>query len=161
MTHRVLGIDPGYDRCGVALVERADNGTETLLYSSCITPPPGSAADRLSALGQAIQTLLTTYTPDAVSIEKLFFSKNQKTALKVAEARGVLLAAASSTQTPVYEYSPQEIKLALTGYGASSKDQVAHMVKRLVRVRENVEHDDEFDAIATALTHTATKKRLG
>lgn len=157
---RVLGIDPGYDRCGVAVVERTDNNTDVVIYSTCIMPEKGAAADRLHTVLEHVQNVLVKYSPDAVAIEKIFFSKNQKTAMQVAEVRGVLLSVSSGMGTPVHEYSPQEIKLAITGYGASSKAQVASMVQKLVSVRHDIKYDDEFDAIATALTHLATSSSI-
>jgi len=158
---RVLGIDPGYDRCGIAIAERDNNGKQILIFSGCITPPKGERAQRLGALYKAVADVIQKHSPTHVAIEKVFFSNNQKTALAVAEARGALLSVAAEKGLPVSEYTPQEIKLAMTGYGASSKQQVADMVSKLVSVRPNVEHDDEFDAIAIALTELATKKRLG
>jgi len=154
---RVLGIDPGYDRCGVAVAERDASGKDVLLYSTCITPPKGEHAERLRVIVTEVEHITEEYVPTVCAIEKVFFSKNQKTALAVAEARGALLATVSRAGLPVAGYSPQEIKLAMTGYGKSTKGQVADMVTKLVSVRENVQYDDEFDAIAIALTHLASK----
>lgn len=157
----VLGIDPGYDRCGVAVVSRSPEGKEHIQYSACITTSSREKnAARLSTIAQEVNNILETHTPDAVAIEKLFFSKNQKTALLVAEARGAILSVVAATQTPLYEYSPQEVKLAVTGHGNSAKEQVAAMVSQLVEVRAEIQYDDEFDAIATALTCLATEKEL-
>ena len=160
MSHRVLGIDPGYDRCGVAVVERNNKKTDVILYSFCITTPKGDPAHRLYLVQKTVKKILSKYTPDSMALEKIFFNKNQKTALRVAEVRGVLLAASSEAKISVHEYSPQEIKLAITGYGASSKTQIADMVQKLVSVRPDIKYDDEFDAIATALTHLSTNSSI-
>jgi len=154
---RVLGIDPGYDRCGLAVAEKNANGKEILLHSECITTNKEESNKRLKKISTRIRSVFVEYKPDVVAIEKLFFSKNQKTALAVAEARGAILSVSAEMNLPVCEYSPQEIKLAVTGYGASSKKQVEDMVRRLVEIHKPVKYDDEFDAIATALTHIATK----
>ncbi len=157
---RVLAADPGYDRLGVAVMERA-SGTDTLVYSSCITTkkslPP---ADRLHDIGTAFEALLAKYTPDIVALETLFFNKNQKTALAVAEARGALTYLARTRGASVREYSPQQIKIAVTGHGGSDKRQVATMVKRLVPEAPTRALDDEYDAIALALTALASEKTL-
>lgn len=154
---RTLGIDPGYDRCGVAVAERDEKGNDILVYSTCITPPKGAHAERLGVIVEEIEKLIATHNPVVVAIEKVFFSKNKKTALAVAEARGAFIATANKAGLAVHEYSPQDIKIAMTGYGASTKNQVISMVRRLVHVGETARYDDEFDAIAVALTHLATQ----
>lgn len=157
---RVLGIDPGYDRLGVAIMERED-GKEKLLHSACVeTPKNAEFADRILLLGDAVEKLLQEYTPDAVGIETLFFNKNQKTAIGVAQARGVVMYLAKKHGCAVYEFGPQEIKIAVTGYGKSDKDAVTLMVKRLVIDIPEHALDDEYDAIAvgvTCLAHHAHK----
>lgn len=157
---RVLGIDPGYDRLGVAIMER-EGGKEKVLYSACVeTPKTEDLASRLLLLGTAVEKLLEAYTPDAVGIETLFFNKNQKTAIGVAQARGVVMYLAKKHNCAVYEFGPQEIKIAVTGYGKSDKDAVMLMVKRLVTDIPPHALDDEYDAIAvgiTCLAHHAHK----
>ena len=149
---RVLAIDPGYDRIGVALMEKM-NGKEVLIHSECIeTNIVDEFTKRLSVLGKRIEELLALYTPDTIGIETLFFNKNQKTAIGVAQARGVIIYLALKAGCAVYEFGPQEIKVAVTGYGKSDKKAVIDMVKRLVEnVPDNV-LDDEYDAIAVGIT---------
>jgi crossover junction endodeoxyribonuclease RuvC len=152
---KVLGIDPGYDRIGVAVVEK-QNGKETLLFSSCIeTKKTDSLTDRLCELGDHIAALLVTYRPGAIGIETLFFNKNQKTAIGVAQARGIIIYLAKKAGCAVYEFGPQEIKVAVTGYGKSDKQGVIDMVNRLVAGVPAVAHDDEYDAIAVGITTLA------
>lgn len=149
---RVLSIDPGFDRVGVAVLEGA-SGSEVLLHSDCIqTNRKDDFPVRLHEIGATIKALLNTYAPDTVAIETLFFNTNQKTAMRVAEARGVVIYEAQQYGCTIYEHTPLEIKIALTGYGKASKEQVAHMVCNIVQVAEGVKHDDELDAIAVGIT---------
>lgn len=153
---KVLGVDPGYDRLGVAILEK-ENGTEVLRYSSCITSNKEDAlSKRTHDAVETFVSLLREHKPEAVAIERLFFNKNQKTVMAVSEIRGALIYAAEKEGCRVYEYTPQEIKVAVTGYGKSTKDQVASMVSRLVRGVPKDALDDEYDAIAAALTCLAT-----
>ena len=152
---RVLAIDPGYDRLGVAVLER-QSGKETLLHSACIlTNKSEPLTERLYTLGDAVATLLTTYTPDAVAIETLFFNKNTKTAIGVAQARGIIIFLAKNAGCTVHEFGPQEIKVAVTGYGKSDKPAVIDMVKRLIVGAPQKALDDEYDAIAVGITALA------
>lgn len=149
---RVLAIDPGYDRVGAAVLEHAEN-TEKLLYSTCIeTSRTLSVPERIGVLGTEIETLLRTHQPDALAIETLFFNKNQKTAIGVAQARGVIIYLALQAGCTIYEFGPQEIKVAITGYGKSDKAAVINMVTRLVSNTPPKAHDDEYDAIAIGVT---------
>lgn len=153
---RVLAIDPGYGRCGVAVVEKGKDGKEILLYSDCIeTGAQEPFVERLANVGIEIGRLITEYTPDHIALEELFFSTNQKTALRTAEVRGMILYVAHTNDIPVFEYNPGRIKIALTGDGRAGKDAVARMVARLVPLSDKKTRDDEIDAIAIALTHTA------
>ena len=149
---RVLAIDPGYDRLGVAVMELVE-GKEKLLFSTCLeTIRTHSLADRLYTLGIAVTKLLAEYQPDTMAIETLFFNKNIKTAIGVAQARGMLLYLAKVANCTVYEFGPQEIKVAVTGYGNASKDAVYAMVTRLVSDVPEHALDDEYDAIAVGIT---------
>jgi len=152
---KVLALDPGYDRLGAAILERRD-GKEIVLYSTCImTEKTASLPDRLFQVGQVLETLHAEYRPDAVAIETLFFNKNQKTAIGVAQARGIILYLAKLHNCIVYEFGPQEIKVAVTGYGKSDKSAVIDMVQRLVPTAPKKAHDDEYDAIAVGITALA------
>lgn len=149
---RVLAIDPGYDRLGVAVMELID-GKEKLIFSTCIeTARTDSLPDRLFTLGTAINKLLAEYSTDTMAIETLFFNKNIKTAIGVAQARGMLLYLAKVAKCTVYEFGPQEIKVAVTGYGNASKEAVYDMVTRLVPDVPTQALDDEYDAIAVGIT---------
>lgn len=149
---RVLAIDPGYDRLGVAIMELIDS-KEKLLFSTCLeTVRNDSLPDRLFTLGEAITKLLHEYQPDTMAIETLFFNKNIKTAIGVAQARGMLLYLAKVGGCTVYEFGPQEIKVAVTGYGNATKDAVYAMVTRLVPDVPESALDDEYDAIAVGIT---------
>lgn len=152
---KVLGVDPGYDRLGVAVIEKQD-GKEVLLYSGCVeTNKDTSLHDRLLVLGDAFQKLLDEYSPDVVGIETLFFNKNVKTAIGVAQARGIIIYLAKKAGCKVFDFGPQEIKIAVTGYGKSDKNAVIDMVKQLVTNVPDKALDDEYDAIAVAVTALA------
>lgn len=149
---RVIGVDPGYDRLGVAVLEY-ENGVEKLIHSSCIeTDRKNHLNDRLRELGDKFTNLLTTYKPDTLGIETIFFNTNQKTAIGVAEARGILIYLAMMHDCAIYEFGPQEIKVAVTGYGKSDKAAVIDMVKRLIPNSPITALDDEYDAIAVGIT---------
>ena len=149
---KVLAIDPGYDRLGVAIMEY-ENGKENLLYSTCIlTDKKASLTDRLYKIGQTVQSILSEYQPNTVALETLFFNKNIKTAIGVAQARGIILYLAKQAGCHVYEFGPQEIKVAVTGYGNSDKMAVFDMVTRLVPAAPKKALDDEYDAIAVGIT---------
>lgn len=152
---KVLAIDPGYDRIGIAVLEK-EHGVEMLRYSHCLlTNRSHSLAERLHTLGTEIERLLGIHTPDMLAIETLFFNKNIKTAIGVAQARGVILYLAHKHHCLVTEYGPQEIKVAVTGYGNSDKLAVIAMVKQLVQNVPTDALDDEYDAIAVGITALA------
>lgn len=152
---RVLAVDPGYDRLGLAVMDKI-NGQEVLVYSCCIeTNKKESIAKRLHQIGEAFENLILEYKPDQVAIEKLFFNKNQKTAMAVAESRGVVTFLATRNNCEVVEFGPGEIKVAVTGYGSSDKRAVMEMLKRLVPNLPDTALDDEYDAIAVAVTALA------
>lgn len=148
---RILAIDPGYDRLGIAVIE-GDPSRPTLLWSDCILPDKGDREKRLAHVSRAVTAAIIEYAPDALAIETLFFSVNKKTAIGVAEARGAILAAAGIAHIPVRECSPQQVKLAVAGHGGASKRDVAHMVPRLLMLPERKRLDDEIDAIAIGIT---------
>lgn len=148
----VIAIDPGYDRVGIAVF----SGERTLLHSECFTPPRTAFTERLLGVKERVRELVAHYQPRALALETLFFSKNQKTALKVAEARGVILVSAAELGLTVFEYSPQEVKIAVSGHGAADKTAVIGMVEKLVALPPRKRHDDEYDAIALGITHQAS-----
>jgi len=120
-------------------------------------PPKGEPSERLAVVQQAVEAAIVAYTPDLLAIESLFFSVNKKSALGVAEARGAVLAAAGRAKLSVREYSPQQVKLAVTGYGAADKNAVMQMIPRLITLPTQVRLDDELDAIALAIAALAAR----
>jgi len=155
---KILGIDPGYDRVGISVIEG-----NTLLHSECFSTNPKDAFHtRLKEIGQRLNTVISEYEPDVMAIESLFITKNQKTAMKVAEARGVISYEASLKDIPIYEYSPPQIKLAITGHGGSDKTQIIKMIPLLLKSSSIKKDalDDEYDAIAVALTCQAHVKKV-
>lgn len=153
---RVLAFDPGYERLGVAVVEKI-SGKEALMHSECVrTSATLPFPERLSILGQSAEALIKKWQPDVVALEELYFEKNAKTAMKVGAVSGVLLFVAAKAGLKVYEYTPLEVKVATTGYGKAQKAAVADMVKRLVKVPEGKRLDDELDAIAVGITCLAS-----
>lgn len=152
---RVLAIDPGYGRCGVAVVEKS-GGSERLLYSACIeTSASSDFPVRLLTILTACEELLQQYKPGVLALEKLFVTRNQKTAMRVSEVRGALISAAAKAGATVFEYTPSEVKLAVTGSGRADKRAVTKMLHALVEIEKTIELDDEYDAIAIAVTHFA------
>ncbi|HEY9583806.1 MAG TPA: crossover junction endodeoxyribonuclease RuvC [Candidatus Paceibacterota bacterium] len=148
---KILGIDPGYDRMGIAVIE---NGK--LLHSECsVTSSKEDFYTRLKKIGQKINNIINKFNPDIVAIESLFVTKNQKTAMRVAEARGVISYEASLKNIPIHEYSPPQIKVAVTGHGRSDKTQIIKMIPLLIKIDNKEAQDDEYDAIAVALTCSA------
>lgn len=152
----LLAIDPGFERLGIAVIQKEKGQKEKLLHSECFhTSPKEPFEKRLVLLGDKIQTITQTYKPELLSIETLFIETNQKTGMHVAEARGVVLYECARTNMTVAEYSPLQIKLAVTGYGKSDKKQVMSMVPKLIPVSNQITSDDELDAIAIGLTAIA------
>lgn len=151
---KVLAVDPGYGRCGVAVLKK-ENGKEILIFSECIeTSAKSTFPERLQEVISECARVMKEEKPQSVALEKLFFATNQKTAMQVAEVRGALISLASQNNLPVYEYTPMQVKSAL-GYGKADKKQVAKMLHMLVKIEKPIRHDDEYDAIAVGVTHLA------
>lgn len=149
---RVISVDPGYDRLGVAVLEYTENA-ERLIHSECIeTDKSASLPERLFTIGKRFEALVVKHQPDTLAIETIFFNQNQKTAIGVAQARGILIYLAQVHNCTVYEFGPQEIKVAVTGYGKSDKRAVFDMVTRLIPDTPPNALDDEYDAIAVGIT---------
>lgn len=156
---RLIAIDPGYERLGVAVLEKNPREKEALVYSDCFkTSAKLTHAERLSLIGKEVSRVIEEFGPKALSIETLYFSTNAKTAITVAEARGTVLYEAAKHGLKIYEYGPGEIKAAVTGYGKSDKEQVMAMIPRLIRIEKEIKHDDEYDAIAVGLTCFACER---
>ena len=149
----ILGIDPGLATLGYGVIE-ADRGKYKLIqYGTITTPPKQPMPLRLRAISQGVGQLMEIYQPDEVAFEELFFSKNITTGMAVSAARGVALVAVANRTENLYEYTPMQIKQAVTGYGGADKHQVQHMVKLLLRMDDIARPDDAADALAVALTH--------
>ena len=158
---RVLSIDPGYERLGIAVLEKKQKEKEILLYSECFkTSSKLPFEERLLLIGTEVKKLFKEFKPDVCALEKLFFNTNQKTAMMVAQVRGAIIYEAKLNGIKVFEYGPSEIKIAITGYGKSSKYQITNMVKKLIKIDKKILYDDEFDAIAVGLTCFASEKKL-
>lgn len=161
----ILGIDPGYGRLGLAIIEN-ERGNPKLVYSECFeTDAKLSHFQRLLLVADKVKEVIEKYNPDQVALETLLWSKNKKTALAVAEARGAILIEAARKKVVLREFNPNQIKIAVTGYGRSDKYQVTEMVRKIIRMPDSQKrHDDEYDAIAIALTCGAislsTEKRV-
>lgn len=153
---RILAIDPGFDRMGIAVLE-GDASRPTLVWSDCVCPPKGEKEMRLSKIEQAVATAIRKYQPDVFALETLFFSTNKKSALGVAEARGAALSAAGAAGVTVREFSPGTVKLAVTGDGRADKAAVARMVPKLVSLSPKKRLDDELDAIAVGIAALASR----
>lgn len=157
----ILGIDPGYDRMGVCILEKTSNSMGEILYSDCIiSDRKKDINERIFILGKELEKIIKKYKPSELAIEKLFFTTNQKTVMGVSEARGAVIFLAQNLDLKVFEYTPLQIKLALTGYGKADKDQVYFMLNKILKMPENKAKklDDEYDALAVAYTHLVSQK---
>jgi crossover junction endodeoxyribonuclease RuvC len=154
---RVIAIDPGYDRIGIAIIEKKKNGDEKVLFSECfLTNKKEDVNNRIYSLGLRINELIKKYKPSFLAIESLFFSKNTKTALFVAEARGVIIFNGLKNNLLIYEYTPNQIKIAVTGNGAAHKKDILFMIPKIINIDVKNMIDDELDAIAIGLTFLAS-----
>ncbi len=153
---RILGIDPGFERLGVAIIEKTKTEKETVVFSECFkTSAKLKFEERLVLIGEEVENIIKKYKPNVLAIETLFLTTNQKTVMRVAEARGVVIYESAKANLKIFEFSPPQIKIATTGYGKASKEQIIKMVKLLVKVDASKKSDDEMDAISVALTGLA------
>ena len=156
---RILAIDPGFERVGMAIIEKTSLRKDVLVYSSCFkTSAKIPFPERLKNIGLEVEKIIKKYKPDALAIEKLYFTTNQKTAMGVSEARGTIIYVASKNNLAIYEYTPPQIKVAVTGYGKASKEMIMSMVRKLIDIDESINSDEELDAIAIGLTCLACEK---
>ena len=151
---KILGIDPGIGICGFGLIE----GTKLLDYGVVTTPINTPLPGRLKELYDSLREVFKETKPDVVSVEKLFFSKNITTGISVAEARGIVLLVAEQNKLPIFEYTPNEIKKTLTGYGNANKKQMQEMVRLHLKLKNIPKPDDAADALAAAITHDLMKR---
>jgi len=154
----ILGIDPGIAIVGYAIISLKNNELIAIDYGCIKTSKKEIFPMRLSQIYHGIQTLIKKYKPDQMAIENIYFAKNVKTAIKVSEARGVATLAAAENKVKVIEFTPLQVKQALTGYGRASKNQIQQMVKIVFKLKKIPSPDDVADALAIALTCSQTKK---
>lgn len=158
---KILALDPGYDRCGIALIKRTEEGRDVLLDSMCIRTDKTMVFEkRIFEIAKVFREWIQNHSPDVCVLETLFFTTNQKTAMHVAEARGALLLVATEAGIPIHEFTPKQVKVAVTGDGNASKEQVMCMVPKLIPVEKNIAYDDEYDAIAVGITASAVFSSL-
>jgi crossover junction endodeoxyribonuclease RuvC len=151
---RILGIDPGFERLGIAIIEKSPKDKkEFLVFSECFkTSKELAFHDRLFLIGEEIEKIIKKHKPEILSIETLFLTTNQKTVMHVSEVRGVILYQSKKHSMKIFEASPPQIKIATTGYGKADKKQIMKMIKLLIKIDDSIKSDDELDAIAIALT---------
>jgi crossover junction endodeoxyribonuclease RuvC len=160
-SYTVVSVDPGYDRLGVAVVKR-EKGKEYLLYSDCfLSSKKDEDATRLFVVGSLFKKLLEEYKPDAVAMEKIFFTTNQMTGILVANMGGVIKFLSKEKGLSVFEYTPTGVKMAIASHGRASKEDVHQMVSKLIVLPAKKRLDDEIDAIAVGLTHLAHARISG
>jgi len=158
---KILSIDPGFERVGIAVIEKSLKGKDVLIYSSCFkTSKKISFPERLRNIGKEVERIIKKYKPDVLAIEKLYFTTNQKTAMGVAEARGAIIYISTKNNLTIYEYTPPQIKVAVTGYGKANKEMVMSMVPKLIDMKKEIKGDDELDAIAIGLTCLACERLI-
>jgi len=148
----VIGIDPGLATVGFGVLRKEEKITP-LSYGCIKTSPEKQTPERLSEIYEEINALFEKYAPSAVAVERLFFNKNVTNAMSVSEARGVIFLAAQQRRIPVYEYTPLQVKQAITGSGRADKKQVQEMIKRLLNLKEIPKPDDAADGLSIALCH--------
>lgn len=154
-----IGVDPGYDKFGVSVISN-ENGFDELIFSDCIrTSAKLSLSERLFLIGREFQSIIEKFKPEALSIEKVFFTTNQKTAMGVSESKGMATYIAKASGLEVFEFTPLQMKVAIVGYGKAEKSQVSKMIPFLIKNWKDFDkkkiEDDEFDAMGMALTGLA------
>lgn len=150
----IIGIDPGSRKTGYGIIEKVHNRNKYITSGTLLLKETAPLAERLLVLHEKLGEIFSEFQPDCGSIERIFFSKNAKSALVLGHARGVALLQLAMHRLPIYEYSPLEVKQTLVGAGRASKDQVQHMVRILLNQPKRMFHEDESDALAIAITHS-------
>lgn len=154
----ILGIDPGLATMGYGVIESEKGNSKVIDYGVVLTPKTESLPVRLALLEEGVKKLAEKYNPDEIALEELFFNNNITTGINVAQARGVILLTCVKSCGRLYEYTPLQIKQALTGYGRADKHQMQMMVKTFLRLEKIPRPDDAADALAVALTHAQTNR---
>ncbi len=153
---RILGIDPGYAIVGYGVLDFDNVRFRTVNYGAITTPADMPFDRRLTEIFDDMNILLEKFSPDCMSVEKLYFNTNTTTAIDVAQARGVILLAAAKKNIPVFEYTPLQVKVAVTGYGRAEKHQMQEMTKNILHLEAVPKLDDTADALAIAICHGHT-----
>ena len=155
---RILGIDPGFAITGFSIIDYEGNKFKLIASGAILTEAHTSFPLRLEKIYNDLNEIINTYKPDAMSIEELFFNNNAKTAINVAQARGVILVTARINNVPIYEYTPLQVKQAVVGYGRADKMQVQRMVKMILHEENLPKLDDTTDSMAIAICHAHSAK---
>ncbi len=151
---RILGIDPGYAIVGYGIIDYSGGNFSVVSYGAVTTAAGVEFPKRLKSIYDDLITLINKYKPESISVERLYFNTNTTTAIDVAEARGVILLAAENSGLEINEYTPLQVKQAVTGYGKAEKKQVMEMVKNLLKLKSIPKPDDTADALALAICHS-------
>lgn len=153
----ILGVDPGTATTGYGLIKKEGQKFMIIDYGCILTPAKVPLPDRVEQIFDELTEIIKKKKPNQIAVEELLFAKNTKTAISVAQARGGILLAAKKAGVPVFEYTPLQVKMALTGYGQADKRQIQSMVKSLLNLDEIPKPDDAADALAIAICHAQTK----
>lgn len=153
---RILGIDPGYAIVGYGVLDYDNVRFKVINYGAITTSPETAFDKRLCEIYSDMRDVLEMFKPDCMSIEKLFFNTNVTTGIDVAEARGVIVLSAAQRDIPIFEYTPLQVKVAVTGYGRAEKKQVQEMTRNILSLKEIPKPDDTADALAMAICHGHT-----
>jgi crossover junction endodeoxyribonuclease RuvC len=159
---RIIGIDPGTAIVGWGVIDHDEqkHTTQVVAYGHIETNSDRPASERLFDIGTNIKTLLDKYQPDEAAVEELFYFKNAKTVISVAQARGVVIYVLHSHMTPTAEYTPLQIKQSLTGYGRAQKKQMQEMIKNMLQLKKIPTPDDTADALAVAMCHCHSRRHV-
>ncbi len=150
---KILGIDPGFQRCGYGIINVEQGRFEALTYGLITTDPKSEITDRLLKVAQEIESLVKKHQPETAAIEQLFFEKNKKTFMRVSQAQGGIIVTLKKLGLDVAEYTPLQVKKLLTSYGQASKNQVQFMVEKILKIEQRIKIDDTADALAIAICH--------
>lgn len=157
---RVLGIDPGTATVGISILDYVDKKFNLIYYGCIYTSKDLDMPQRLYEIYESLKKIIETYKPEVLAIEELFYFKNNKTVISVSQARGVMLLCAKENNMEIFEYTPLQVKIGITGYGRAEKQQVQIMVQKLLNLSEIPKPDDAADAIAVAITHINSSTSL-
>lgn len=155
----ILGIDPGFAIIGYGVIEKGRD-IKVVDYGVITTPKEDNITTRLETSYKAMVALIDKFKPDAIAIEELFYFKNQTTIINVAQARGIIVLACAQSKIPIYEYTPLQVKQAITGNGRAEKKQIQYMVTNILGLAKVPKPDDAADALAIAITHSQTNNLI-